>query len=169
MAATVIVTLTRRELLNFNVRRLFHWRSVGPTFLILFAAVVGWVSFQHGLPHSGRDWFALIIGGAGGAVAAFALLYLISLLRVLLLAGRVPGGLGRHEFTFVSDGLLEKTDANETLTKWGGAHAVSPGSWGLLIEIAPGLVHIVPRHTFADQNQYDEFCEQAKRLVRQRA
>ncbi len=163
--STVIVELGRRDLVALNRRWLTDWRRIWPTFCFVFVVVTGFLLYMNGVPGTLRNWFALLAGGIGGAAGALVVGFLFSLLGIALHAGKVPGLLGRHEFSFVADGLLEKTAANETVTKWGGAVALVRTDHFLQIEVAPGLAHIVLRRAFPDQSAYNDFCDRALRLV----
>jgi hypothetical protein len=72
----------------------------------------------------------------------------------------------RYEFyTLGEDGLEERTVANVTLIKWGGAWKVSRTPTYICVNIAPLLFHVLPRRCFATQQAYDEFWEGLQRLA----
>jgi hypothetical protein len=167
--STVIVILTRSDLLAFTARWLTRWPRIWPTFLVVFLLVAAFVTYKHGIPQTPRNWLALLAAGLGGGIGALVFGLLLGMLGVVLHASKMPGMLGRHEYTFVSDGLLEKTDANETLIKWGGARSLIRTDAFVQIEIAPGFVHILPRRAFDDHAVFEQFCNTAKQLVRRNA
>jgi hypothetical protein len=165
--STVVVDLTRSDLLAFTTRWLTGWPRIWPTFTIMFLLVAAYVSYKHGIPQTPQNWLALFAAGLGGGSGALVFGLLFGMLGVVLQASKMPGMLGRHEYTFVADGLLERTDANETLIKWGGAHSLVRTDAFVQIEIAPGLAHILPRRAFNDHIVFEQFCSTAERLVRQ--
>lgn len=167
--STVTVNLTRRDLIEISLRSLLTMRHAGRTFVVVCSLVAVYIFYTRGVPTSSWNWFALLVAGVGGAIGALAIGFCMSVLGVLMFSGKAPGVLGLHEYTFVEDGLLEKTDANETLIKWKGAHAVTHTASCLQIEIMPGLMHIVPRRAFPDEHRYAEFCEKAVLLARKHA
>jgi YcxB-like protein len=162
----VVVDLTRRDLLDFTVRWLTGWRRVWPTFLIVFGLLAAYVTYRHGLPRTPWNWSMLFISAIAGGVGAIVLGALLGVLGVFLHASKMPGLLGRHEYIFTSDGLLEKTDANETLIKWGGALSLLRTQSYVQIEVAPGLAHILPRRAFESADAFERFVNQAAQLVR---
>ena len=166
---TIIVDLTRSDLMAFTARWLTGWRRIWPKLLVMFLLVAAYVIYKDGIPQTPRNWLALLVGGVGGGIGALLVGLLFGMLGVVLHASKMPGILGRHEYSFVPDGLLEKTDANETLIKWGGARSLVRTDTLVQIEIAPGIVHILPRRAFDDLALFEEFCSTAKQLVRRNA
>jgi hypothetical protein len=167
--STVVVDLTRSDLLAFTVRWLTGWRRIWPTFTIVFLLIAAYVTYKHGIPQTPRNWLALFAAGLGGGIGALVFGLLLGMLGVFLHASKMPGMLGRHEYTFVPDGLLEKTNANETLIKWGGAYSLIRTDAFVQIEIAPGFAHILPRRAFDNHAEFEEFCGTAAQLVRRNA
>jgi YcxB-like protein len=163
--STVVVDLTRSDLMSFSFRWLTKWPQLWEPFVVIFVLVVAYLLYKHGLPEDGRKWFSFVMAGAGGGIVGLILGVVFALLGVRLNAGKVPGLLGTHEYSFTPDGLLEKTQANETLIKWGGAHSLLRTESFLQINIAPGLAHILPQRAFSDRNAFEEFCAKAERLV----
>jgi hypothetical protein len=165
----VIVELTRKDLAGFTARWLIGWSRIWPTFLFVFLLVAAFVTYKHGIPHTPRNWLALLAAGTGGGIGAVVFGLLFGMVGVVLQASKMPGMLGRHEYSFVTAGLMERTDANETLIKWGGARSVIRTNEFVQIEIAPGFAHIVPRRAFYDDATFEQFCRAAEQLVRRNA
>ena len=88
-----------------------------------------------------------------------------SCLTSVATAARQPGILGLHDYEIREDGLLEKTDVNESLSRWAGIQSVKETRSHLLIWQSPGLIHVIPRRSFADPGACRRFAE----LVRQKA
>ena len=164
--STVIVEVTRSDLIAFTARWQTSWRRAWQTFSVVFLLVAAFVIYKFGIPQTPRNWFALFAASVGGGIGALVFGLLFGMLGVLLYASKMPGMLGRHEYTFVPDGLLEKTDANETLIKWGGARSLVRTDAFVQIEIAPGFAHILPRRAFDDHALFEQFCSTAEQLVR---
>jgi hypothetical protein len=164
--STVVVDLTRSDLMRFSFRWLTKWPQLWKPFVVIFALVAAYLLYKHGVPADGRRWFTLVVAGVGGGIGGLILGILFALLGVRFNSGKMPGLLGVHEYTFTPDGLLEKTQANETLIKWGGAHSLLRTDSFLQINIAPGLAHILPQRAFGDRRDFEDFCAKAERLVR---
>lgn len=161
---SVTVTVTRTDLAALNLRTFVGFRRTWLTVLIVLLLVVAVAVYGSGVPSTTRDWFVLVLGGLIGGLAAHCVGLILSLLWVALMSGRAPGVLGTHEYVFTDEGLVERTSANETLMKWGGVRAVRRNPHLLQIEVAPGLFHLIPRRAFANESDYEVFCEQAQRL-----
>jgi hypothetical protein len=153
----------------FTFRWLTSWPQIWRPFLVMFALVAALVLYKHGIPNTGWNWFSLVLAGVGGGIGGLLFGLIFALLGVILHAGKAPGLLGTHEYSFVADGLMEKTDANETLIKWAGAHSWLRTDSFLQINIGPGLVHILPRRAFEDHAAFETFCSKATQLVRPHA
>ena len=88
----------------------------------------------------------------------------VNCLPILFIAARHPGIFGLHDYEVREDGLLEETAVNTTLTRWDGIRGVKETRSLLLIRQTSGLVHIIPRRSFADPGTCRHFAE----LVRQK-
>jgi hypothetical protein len=166
---TIVVNLTRSDLLAFTFRWLTSWPQIWRPFLVIFALVAAFVLYKHGIPKTAWNWFSLVLAGVGGGIGGLLFGLIFALLGVILHARKAPGLLGTHEYSFVPDGLMEKTDANETLIKWGGAHSLLRTDSFLQINIGSGLAHILPRRAFEDHAAFEVFCSKATQLVRPHA
>jgi len=58
------------------------------------------------------------------------------------------GVLGRHTLQITDEGLIERTDVNEAITKWAGLHKVASGPKYLYIYVTESNAHIVPKRYF---------------------
>jgi hypothetical protein len=167
--SNVSVNLSRGDLVSLNVRSFLTLRQILPTLIVVSALVVAFIGFTRGLPTTPWNWFALALAASGGAIGALLVGFLLSIGWIFFAASKAPGILGLHEYAFLEDGLVERTQANETLIKWNCAQSVICTDRHLEIEIAPGLIHLLPRRAFADDTHYAAFCEKAKMLARKHA
>ena len=55
------------------------------------------------------------------------------------------------------EGLLERTDVNESLNRWAGFHKIVTTSQYLYIYVTDNNVHIVPKRCFASERALKEF------------
>jgi hypothetical protein len=158
------VHLTRWDLVKFNLivtpRRRGTWIFwIGAAALSsIFVMAVG------GLPSTGRQWAAVILGPllVSGMVTMVGLL--LGLCRTLLTSSAVDGVLGKHTYTFQPDGLEEETSANRTVMKWQSSRSILRAGGYLLIQASPAGYHILPRRSFASPDEYESFWQTAQRL-----
>jgi hypothetical protein len=160
----VTTRISRWDLLTFNLLvtpRLAHtWIACG---FIATLAGIGFVARQ-GLPTTPRAFFIVFIAIALAAIA-FLFFMLLFILGFVLLSPS-HGILGEHVYSVQSDGVREQTVANDTLIKWGGAQDLMRTSVFILIRVAPGLFHVLPRRSFTSQAKFDEFWECIQALRR---
>ena len=69
------------------------------------------------------------------------------------------GSLGDHELEIQDEGLVERTDVNESLHRWAGFHKIVRTNRYLYIYVTDNKVHIVPRRYFASEQQERTFRE----------
>lgn len=162
---TVNVDITRGDLVRFTIRMVPRVRSNWITWLVVAAGIVFYVVLRNGWPTNSRQWAVLSVAAIVGASAAILVGLLLSLLTILFRSNVHNGILGRHEFTFNDQGLVEHTSANETLIKWGGVASVERTSDYIHIFVAPCIAHLIPRRSFATLEHYEEFWNHAQRLV----
>ena len=73
------------------------------------------------------------------------------------------GVLGEHELEIRPDGLAERTDYNETISRWAGFHKLITTGGYLYIHVTDNNVHIVPRHFFASPQAEKQFCDEIRK------
>jgi len=93
-------------------------------------------------------------------VFAFCLIAFVSIVALFLMniSKKFRGLLGEHELEIREDGLVERTDVNESVHRWAGFHKIVTRRRYLYIYVTDNNVHIVPRRCFAS--------EQAERIFR---
>ena len=149
----VELNVTRRDIAQFNLSRLFRLRSNLSLFLLILAVVtlVEWTSAGK----LGKDinWFLVAVASAGGFVAAF----LFCLAFVLLNSNARSGVLGSHTYIVEEAGLREKTQANDTLVYWSAIQKIEKGNFAITVQINAWLFHILPRRSFDRHEHFDAF------------
>jgi len=163
-ARSVTVHLTRWDLLWLNVGVMSRWHGA---WLAGLSAVIGALALQ--------AWARDITGsGRGGLLMASAVLLTAAVasaggclvaLGVMLFSSREGSVLGEHTYSFHNDGLRERSGAGDTLLRWSGVRAVRRRSSFILIHVAPGLCHALPRRSFGSAGEYQAFWRAAQRLV----
>ncbi len=160
----ITVNITMGDLIRFNAVEFARPRRL-LAYLAAIALMIGaFLIAKHGWPQSSRNWFALAAGMLGGGIGGMLLMLLYGTLTIFFMASRIPGLLGRHDYEFTENGLIEHTSVNETLIKWGGARALHKNDVRLLIELGPGMAHIIPRRSFQSSIEFDAFAQRAERL-----
>lgn len=73
------------------------------------------------------------------------------------------GLLGDHELEIRDEGLIERTDVNESLHRWGGFGRIVRTGRYLYIYVTDSSVHIVPRRYFASEQEEQAFRDELQR------
>jgi hypothetical protein len=160
----VIVNLTRRDLLTFN---LFITPRLRGTWIVWTTLILIFVLVQLLAAESPVTTTVVVANAIAAVIGATAVLLVglvIPLVFVLVSSSTANGVLGQHTYSFQNDGLRERTEANDTLLKWGGARDIRRIGPFILIGVAPALFHVLPRRCFASSTEYDAFWGQAQRL-----
>jgi hypothetical protein len=158
------VQLTRWDLLWLNVGVMSRWRGAWVAGL---SAVIGALVLQaraQSMTGVGRGWLVLASAVLLTAAVASAAGCLVAL-GVMLFSSREASQLGQHKYTFHDDGLREQTDASDTLIRWGRVRAVRRRGSFILIHVAPGLSHALPRRSFGSPSEFRAFWRAAQRLI----
>jgi uncharacterized membrane protein len=153
----VIAEIRRSDLLRLNLhflpRRKGNWIFVGA----IAVAAVAWAIYSGAGPLTAKKLAIAIFSGLIGGLAGLLIATTINFLSILASSSLKTGVLGRHEFEIRSDGLFERTVANEQLSKWSGIAAVEDVNSFIYVKINGYLFHIIPRRSFATATEYDEF------------
>jgi hypothetical protein len=160
---TVRVHVSRRDLVKFSLALAPRLTSNWILWAVLWAGVAGYWAYDHGLPRSGLDWtFLIVLPIVAATIGMFAALF-VSLVGVLSASRESNGVLGEHVYTLKDDGFHETTRVNESLARWEGIREVRRTSAYILVQIAPGIGHVLPRRDFASETAFDEFWAELER------
>ncbi|CAD5292321.1 YcxB-like protein [Alteromonas sp. 38] len=160
----ITTNIVRSDLLKLNLS--VALRSKGTYYFILGISllVLCFSFYKSGLPDSPVLWatafFIALFSGFLGAAPSFA----INVFCLLIMSKQSNGVLGTHIYQISEAGLFEKTDANETLTKWSGVLSVKVHGPILYIQIAPGLFHTIPSRSFSDSKAFIDFANAARKF-----
>jgi hypothetical protein len=91
----------------------------------------------------------------------FVMQAVLSALTILL--GKHRGLLGEHFLEVRDDGLLERTDFNESLHRWAGFHKVRATRSSLYLYVTETLVHMVPLRYFASPADAEAFRDRVQK------
>jgi hypothetical protein len=134
--------------------------------LVLWTVIVAAVLiFWFGPKKAFSNLPVLFLSAFGGAIGSCAVVLLSELARLWLFSDRVPGLLGTHHFELRDDGLFEKTESNETLSKWASIVDIQSGEDWINVEIQPGMFYYIPPGTFPDAAQFAAMAEELRRRV----
>lgn len=157
----VTTNIRRVDLVYFNLMLLPRLRSTYVSIGVIALAVALFVLWQNGVDATVRNWkivvMASLVGGIGGMFVGLV----ISLIFILFTSSQSNGILGAHEYEITSNGLFEKTDANEGLNKWAGIQEIRKVGPFLLFKISGYLFHVLPKRSFASEKEFQEFMELA--------
>jgi hypothetical protein len=160
----VTATIDRWDLVRLNVHLLprmrANWIAVAAFSVALFCAL----TFLPPQRLSPPAMLENLVWALGGAVLAIVLGAAVCIAWILSVANQKTGVLGEHEFEIRSDGLFERTSANEGLNRWKGIQSVSRSGNQIHVRINAFLWHVIPRHGFKSDEEFHRYFE----LLRQR-
>jgi len=76
------------------------------------------------------------------------------------------GFLGDHELEIRDEGLVERTDVNESIHRWAGFHKLVTTGRYLYIYVTDHNVHIVPRRYFASEQDQRAFRDEIETHIK---
>jgi YcxB-like protein len=158
----VHTNIRRLDLIIFNLTLLPRVRSTYVTIGVIAFAVATFILLKHGSPETARNWMILVVASLGGGVGGMLAGIIISMVLILTTSSKANGILGEHEYEITPEGLLEKTNANEGLSRWSGIQEVRKAGSFILFRISGYLFHIIPRRSFETDEDFHEFLGMAK-------
>ena len=159
-------SITRSDLFRAQARALLYQRVL---WLIAFPllGISWWSSFNwqeaRSQPTAVRIITATISAsmcGAVGAVGGCVFLGLQSLLR------RDKGVLGNHTLEITDEGLVESTDVNRSLMKWGGSFRIRETRRYVYVYVSDTNFHLVPRARLVPPSSLDEFLPELRARIK---
>lgn len=158
----ITVEIKKSDMILFNLSILPRLKStyIGLLIISLFTFIA--IYLEHGIPYSASDWGFTLLASAIGGVLGIVFGFIISITYVILTSSSKNGTLGKHEYTLSEEGLYEKTIANESLNKWAGISDINVVGNYLCFKISSYLYHILPKHSFESEMQFNEFVSLSK-------
>jgi hypothetical protein len=95
----------------------------------------------------------------------FVFAFQVVLSGLMILQGKHRGLLGEHVLEVRDDGLLERTDFNESLHRWAGFDKVRSTRSSLYIYVTDALVHVVPLRCFASPADAEAFRNRVQEKI----
>ncbi len=163
---TIRYSLTRRDLLRWHFYVLIRNRV-----LLVFGLATSLFLVWNGLrapdmadkPIAFKIFFALLLTAALFCVVGFVTMLMMV---CMVMARKYRGLLGTHELEIRDEGLLERTDVNESLHRWSGFHKLIETRRHLYIYVTDTMAHIVPRRSFASEQAEWAFRDELRRHTR---
>lgn len=153
----VIVNLSRKDLVLFNLHAFPRMKSIYRSFLLLAVFVGVVILIENGLPESGRSWLIFFASAGIGGILGVLVGFLFCLFSILMTSSSANGILGEHVYTLDEQGLHERTRANEGLNRWAGVQSIEQYGPYLVFQISSYLFHVLPERSFSSREQFIEF------------
>ena len=157
--------LTRWDVLRWQLWSTVHNRVL-LGFIILLAAFSAWTDINTPEMVSRP---AALRAFTGSVVFLFLLLVILMLqtivLALLLFTRKNTGLVGVHELELRDDGLMERTEVNESVHRWSGFHRVAVSGAYLYVYVTDTQVHIIPRRALGSSHEAAAFHQQIVRRI----
>ena len=162
-STTIRYSLTRWDILRWQFYQLIRNR-VFIGFVLIFSLGQAWnylrtaemAAYSLGFKVFYAVFFSVAMLGLVGIVTAV-------LMGCTVLFKKLRGSLGDHELEIRNEGLVERTDVNESVHRWAGFHKVVTTGRYLYIYVTDNNVHIVPRRCFASAQEQKAFQDEMRR------
>lgn len=129
--------------------------------LVLGAAFIGFVTTKDPqIPFLARVIVAFLFALAW-LVMFLALHFILGIVTVL--TRNYQGVLGQHTLILADDGLIERTDFNDTLHRWKGFYGIRQTRRYIYLYSTQVLYHTVPKGSFASVSEMDSFLAEIRR------
>jgi hypothetical protein len=160
---SIHTNLAKRDITMAALARLVRPGSLLRAWVLWTVVVGGALAVAKGLPQGPVEVLVLAISASLGSLLSVAISIVFTLLRIRNGLRDGDGVLGEHEYALTSEGLIEKTAVNETLTRWSGIRGANKTRNFAFIEMRSGSFHIIPRHCFRAPNHEAEFLSELQR------
>jgi hypothetical protein len=98
-----------------------------------------------------------------------ALAFMLALILLSTLARNRRGSPAAEvqAYAVTDAGLSRQSATSETLIKWGGARSLHRNRSAIYVGVSAASYFILPRRSFADDQEYGSFWDSIQRLVRE--
>ncbi|MEO0366606.1 MAG: YcxB family protein [Pseudomonadota bacterium] len=155
--------LTRKDLVRFNLSRMFRHRSSLNLFLIIFIVALSMTVLEALGGEAEVNWPKLLAAVVIVSVCGFLAAYAFGMLRVVLSASSATGTLGRHVLIIEDDGFREQTDANDSLHYWRAIRKIDKSSYAITVQVNSYLFHVIPQREFESAPDFETFYAELMR------
>jgi len=161
----VNVDINRTDLVWMNLYVAYKAPSNVSFVLFIWFGMSGMYFYKKGLSQPASQIAEQLLHNAGIALAVAIAMILLSIFLTVLSSTRKAGVLGDHEYNLKDDGLLEITDANETLVKWSSIKSILKSKRFILVQINWYLFHTLPSRCFSSTDEFEEFYTKIQQRV----
>ena len=159
----VVANISRRDLLKFNLYVAPRLRANWIFFGILVAGGFVYITYDSEPPITSSvlvtNFLIALFAGVVGMV--FGLV--VCLVFLIFSASHKSGQLGEHEYEIRSDGLFERTTANEAISRWSGILSISRSRNQIHVRVNSYMFYVIPKHSFRDNAEFNQYFEELRR------
>jgi hypothetical protein len=164
---TITVRYNRADLLRLGLYATLRGASLKWTLLAVAAVIFG-INLDQQKSH--LDLFTLCVIALTTAI--FTAGALVVMLVLILLSTLVRNRMGSpaaeaQAYSLTDAGLSRQSTSSETLLKWGGARSLHKNKSAIYIGISAASYYVLPRRSFANDQEYQSFWNSIQRLAPQ--
>ncbi|MBD3586081.1 YcxB family protein [Salinimonas sp. HHU 13199] len=160
----VSVDIKKSDIVKLNIWLALKSKGTYSLIALVFAILWVYAIFKHGIPNTTEKWLVTFLIALISGLTAAILGLATNLLQILLSSSVANGVLGLHEYEISDGGLYEKTAVNETKTSWNGIIGIRKLRHYMLIQIAPGLFHVIPDSSFVSEEEFSNFYSASRKF-----
>lgn len=165
----VVITIIVRHKKSDFLRLGLYAALRGPTlrWMVLVVAVVIFAInvYQSKSPWQPFELIATFLTAAVFAFGYFLLMLGLTVLSALLRNRKGSPAADVQTYSLTDLGLSRQSRSSETLLKWGGARSLHRNRSAIYVAISASSYMILPRHSFASDEQYGAMWSELQRLA----
>lgn len=155
----VETNISRLDLLRFNLTILPRLRLYYILVLFLFGVAFIFSFGEAGVPVGAHEWVVRAAMSVTAALAGFGIMYVLVLFLQLVSARTSRGVIGPHEYILSDDGFRDRTPQTDSFMKWSFILGLITTQSYALVRVSNACFYIIPRRSFPDHDQYQEFID----------
>ncbi|HEU4851205.1 MAG TPA: YcxB family protein [Telluria sp.] len=167
MNDSVTVDLSKTDILAFHLYMFPRLPGNWVFLAVLFVGLFGFLVLAD-RPTESRAYPIAALASGIGALLGWIGGLLMNFLSLSRRIDRTPGILGLHRFTLETDGLHERTDAEETIYEWTSVSAVRKTPSFIIVSVNRKHHILMPRRAFDSDRAFDDFYRRIEALLRER-
>jgi YcxB-like protein len=164
-----VTTITVRhrpiDILRLGIYATLRSASLKWTLLAVALVVFGINLNAHDLPLDAFSLVAIILTTVLFTAGALLFMLALILLSTLLRNRRGSPAAETHAYSVTDAGLSRKSATSETLLKWGGARSLNKNKRAIYVGVSGTTYFVLPRHAFADEQEYRSFWASIQKLA----
>jgi hypothetical protein len=166
-----IITVRHKttDLLRLGLYATLRKTSLKLTLLAVALVVFGINLHEQNSPLDPFRLFAIMLTTAIFTAGALVLMLALILLSTLMRNRRGSPAAEVQAYSVTDTGLSRQSATSETLLKWGGARSLYKNSNAIYVGVSATAYFILPRRSFADEQEYQTFWNSIQKLAHKRA